>query len=134
MYYFRIGFKIEFLAPKKESHPKAEAKKEAPPAAEASEEPKKVEKGKTWVDLLPPTPMPLDSFKRLYSNCPSSTFRQTFLPLLWNGGEIPKSPNNEVHLNNLSLSKRIVFRSFQEWIPMAIRFGSLITNMMKKTL
>ena len=40
--------------------------------------------------------MPLDSFKRLYSNCPVRSFRETFVPRMWEGGAIPNSPTDEV--------------------------------------
>lgn len=61
-----------------------------------STEKKEEEKPKSWIDLLPPTSMPLDSFKRLYSNCPAKNFKETFFPLLYNGGPIPNSPSEEV--------------------------------------
>jgi len=80
---------------KKSENPKAE--KSEPSPAEDKPKPEKEEKQKSWLDFLPPTSMPFDSFKRLYSNCPSNNFRETFLPLMWNGGPIPKSPTDEVN-------------------------------------
>ncbi|KAK9836681.1 hypothetical protein WJX74_005908 [Apatococcus lobatus] len=84
----------------KEQKPKAEkaaAKpKEAPaPKAAEEDEPKPAPKPKSPLDLLPPSTMILDSWKRLYSNSPSSNFRETCIAGLWKGGDIPNSPNKE---------------------------------------
>ena len=38
----------------------------------------------------------LDSWKRLYSNSPANNFRQVAIGGLWNGADIPNSPNQEV--------------------------------------
>lgn len=48
-----------------------------------------------WLAALPPTEMALDSWKRLYSNCPASNFRATCIPRLWGGGPVPNSPSDE---------------------------------------
>ena len=70
---------------------------EAPAAASAGDdEPKPAPKPKNPLDLLPPSKMILDSWKRLYSNTPSSSFRDICIKGLWQGADIPKSPNNEV--------------------------------------
>jgi hypothetical protein len=45
---------------------------------------------------LPPSKMVLDSWKRLYSNTPSSEFKEICVNGLWNGADIPKSPTQEV--------------------------------------
>lgn len=70
----------------------------APAAAEAAEEAETppVPKGKNPLDLLPPTPMALDSWKRLYSNTPSSSFREVAIGGLWAGADVPNSPTKEV--------------------------------------
>lgn len=52
-------------------------------------------KPKNPLDLLPPSPMALDSWKRLYSNTPASKFREIAIAGLWNGADIPNSPTNE---------------------------------------
>ena len=70
---------------------------EAPAAASAGDdEPKPAPKPKNPLDLLPPSKMILDSWKRLYSNTPSSSLRDICIKGLWQGADIPKSPNNEV--------------------------------------
>ena len=86
------------VAPKKkgESKPKAEKPEKEKSEDKPEEEKPKKEKEKTWLDLLPPTTMPLDAFKRLYSNCPQDEFRKTFVSKFWDGGDIPKSPTDEV--------------------------------------
>lgn len=61
--------------PKPKDEPKKEAKKEAPkPAAEEEEEAPKP-KAKNPLDLLPPSKMILDEWKRLYSNT-KTNFRE----------------------------------------------------------
>ncbi|KAF4359092.1 hypothetical protein F8388_005201 [Cannabis sativa] len=71
-------------APAKEAKPKAEPKKEAPkPAAAAVEEeaaPKP--KPKNPLDLLPPSKMVLDDWKRLYSNT-KTNFREVAIKGFW---------------------------------------------------
>ena len=52
-------------------------------------------KPKNPLDLLPPSPMALDSWKRLYSNTPAAKFREICINGLWNGADIPNSPTNE---------------------------------------
>lgn len=59
--------------PKKEAPKKEEAPKPEPIAAEEEEAPKP--KAKNPLDLLPPSPMVLDDWKRLYSNT-KSNFRE----------------------------------------------------------
>lgn len=84
---------MKYVPPKKGGS----SSKDKPPKEEANKEeaPPKEAKPKSWLDLLPPSPMALDSFKRLYSNCPARGFRATFLPRMWNGGPIPNSPTQE---------------------------------------
>ncbi|KAK9908313.1 hypothetical protein WJX75_005835 [Coccomyxa subellipsoidea] len=77
--------------PKKESKP-APAK-EAAAAGEAEEKP--APKPKDPLMQLPPSKMVLDSWKRLYSNTPSSEFKEICVNGLWNGADIPKSPTQE---------------------------------------
>eukprot|EP00210_Caulerpa_lentillifera_P007411 g7082.t1 len=84
---------LKHSAPSKKKESAAESKSETP---KETAPPAKEEKPKSWLDLLPPTSMPLDSFKRLYSNCPARGFRDTFVPRMWNGGSIPNSPSEEV--------------------------------------
>ncbi|KAK4453164.1 hypothetical protein QBC34DRAFT_396492 [Podospora aff. communis PSN243] len=64
--------KLTNVAPKKAEQPKKEAKKEAPKpapaAAAAEEEPAEAPKPKHPIDLLPRASMPLDEWKRQYSN------------------------------------------------------------------
>ena len=50
------------------------------------------------MSLLPPTPMALDSWKRLYSNTPGDKFREIAIAGLWSGADVPNSPTNEVRL------------------------------------
>jgi Elongation factor 1 gamma, conserved domain len=64
--------------------------------AEGEEEAKP--KGKNPLDLLPPSKMVLDSWKRLYSNTPASQFRNIAIKGLWEGADIPNSPTNEVRV------------------------------------
>lgn len=64
--------------------------------AAEEDEPKPAPKPKNPLDLLPPSTMILDSWKRLYSNSPASNFRETCIAGLWKGGDIPNSPNKEV--------------------------------------
>lgn len=40
--------------------------------------------------------MALDSWKRLYSNTPSSSFREIAIAGLWKGADVPNSPTKEV--------------------------------------
>lgn len=68
-------------APKKESAPKPKKEKAAPapkpaPAPESidDEEAAPVKKAKNALDLLPPSPMVLDEWKRLYSNTKAKDF------------------------------------------------------------
>jgi elongation factor 1-gamma len=68
-------------------------KKEAAPAAD--EDAKPAPKPKNPLDTLPPSKMILDSWKRLYSNTPASKFRDICIKGLWEGADIPNSPNNE---------------------------------------
>eukprot|EP00884_Botryococcus_braunii_P006615 jgi/Botrbrau1/15955/Bobra.0340s0003.1 len=69
------------------------AKPAAPPAGEGEEEAKP--KAKNPLDLLPPSKMVLDSWKRLYSNTPAAQFRNIAIKGLWAGADIPNSPTNE---------------------------------------
>jgi elongation factor 1-gamma len=55
--------------PKKEEKPKEEKKKEQP-----MEEPKPAKPAKNPLDLLPPTPLDLDNWKRVYSNTHSDFY------------------------------------------------------------
>ena len=78
----------------------------AAPAAEAAEEAEAAPapKAKNPLDLLPATPMALDSWKRLYSNTPSSSFREIAIGGLWAGADVPNSPTKEVPpANHLAL-------------------------------
>lgn len=62
---------LKYTPPKKEKKetPKKETpKKEAKPAAAAPEEPKPEPKPKSALDALPPSPLKLDEWKRMYSN------------------------------------------------------------------
>lgn len=52
-------------------------------------------KPKNPLDLLPPSPMALDSWKRLYSNTPAAQFRDICIKGLWSGADIPNSPTQE---------------------------------------
>lgn len=83
----------------KAAAPKAEkpAAKPAAPAAAADdgEGGEEKPKGKNPLDLLPPSKMVLDSYKRLYSNTPPAQFREIAVKGLWEGADIPKSPTNE---------------------------------------
>ncbi|KAK9809891.1 hypothetical protein WJX72_001136 [[Myrmecia] bisecta] len=84
-------------APKAASPAKPAAKKEAAPAAAApaAEEDKPAPKPKNPLDALPPSKMILDSWKRLYSNTPGAKFRDIACKGLWEGADIPNSPNQE---------------------------------------
>ncbi|KAL0019967.1 hypothetical protein WJX79_010697 [Trebouxia sp. C0005] len=78
--------------------PKEQAQKPAqqPAAAAGDEEPAKpAPKAKNPLDLLPPSKMVLDSWKRLYSNTPAAQFKQICVNGLWNGADIPNSPTSE---------------------------------------
>ena len=52
-------------------------------------------KPKNPLDLLPPSKMALDSWKRLYSNTPAAKFREVCVAGLWAGADIPNSPTQE---------------------------------------
>ena len=80
-------------APKAAPAPAAAAAAAADPnnAAPAAAAPKP----KNPLDLLPPSPMALDSWKRLYSNTPSAKFREICIEGLWKGADIPNSPTQE---------------------------------------
>ncbi|EIE21308.1 glutathione S-transferase [Coccomyxa subellipsoidea C-169] len=78
--------------PKKESKP-APAAKEAAAAEEGEEKP--APKPKDPLASLPPSKMIMDSWKRLYSNTPGAKFKEICVNGLWNGADIPNSPNNE---------------------------------------
>lgn len=64
-------------------------------AADDSEE-KPAPKPKDPLAALPPSKMVLDAWKRLYSNTPAAKFQEICINGLWNGADIPNSPNNEV--------------------------------------
>lgn len=64
--------------------------------ADGEEPAKPAPKAKNPLDLLPPSKMVLDSWKRLYSNTPASQFKQICVNGLWNGADIPNSPTKEV--------------------------------------
>jgi hypothetical protein len=49
--------------------------------------------------------MVLDAWKRLYSNTPASKFKEICVNGLWNGADIPNSPNNEVSRHWLVTAK-----------------------------
>ncbi|KAM7251472.1 hypothetical protein ACFE04_023355 [Oxalis oulophora] len=71
--------------PKKETKPKAEPKKEVKkeaPKEEAPEEEAPKPKAKNPLDSLPPSPMVLDDWKRLYSNT-KSNFREVAIKGFW---------------------------------------------------
>eukprot|EP00243_Klebsormidium_subtile_P004216 TRINITY_DN18033_c0_g1_i1.p1 TRINITY_DN18033_c0_g1~~TRINITY_DN18033_c0_g1_i1.p1 ORF type:complete len:419 (+),score=154.60 TRINITY_DN18033_c0_g1_i1:161-1417(+) len=72
--------------------PKAEKKKEEPkpkkeaapaPAADEEDEPKPAPKPKNPLDLLPPSPMVMDDWKRLYSNTKAKDFREVAIKGFW---------------------------------------------------
>ena len=68
-------------------------------ATAGDEEPAKpAPKAKNPLDLLPPSKMVLDSWKRLYSNTPAAQFKQICVNGLWNGADIPNSPTSEVKM------------------------------------
>jgi len=67
-------------------------------AADGEEPAKPAPKAKNPLDLLPPSKMVLDSWKRLYSNTPASQFKQICVNGLWNGADIPNSPTSEVKM------------------------------------
>ncbi|KAI7725673.1 hypothetical protein M8C21_000274 [Ambrosia artemisiifolia] len=76
-------------AKKPEAKPKAEAKKEAPKPKEAAPKPAAAEeeeapkpKPKNPLDLLPPSKMVLDDWKRLYSNT-KTNFREVAIKGFW---------------------------------------------------
>mmetsp|Transcript_10552 Transcript_10552/g.31761 ORF Transcript_10552/g.31761 Transcript_10552/m.31761 type:complete len:435 (-) Transcript_10552:112-1416(-) len=93
---------LKYTPPAKDAKPKeakapkaaAAAPAAAAPAPGADAAPKE-EKKEDPMKLLPPTPMALDSWKRLYSNSPASKFREVAIGGLWNGADIPNSPNQE---------------------------------------
>lgn len=74
---------------------KAAAAKPAPAAAAAAAPAAEAPKAKNPLDLLPPSKMALDSWKRLYSNTPAAKFREVCVAGLWNGADIPNSPTQE---------------------------------------
>ena len=69
--------------------PAAAAAGAADPSAPAAPKPKNP------LDLLPPSPMALDSWKRLYSNTPAAKFREICIDGLWKGADVPNSPTQE---------------------------------------
>ncbi|GLT97069.1 hypothetical protein SLE2022_146540 [Rubroshorea leprosula] len=71
----------ESAKPKPKEEPKKEAKKEAPKPAEEEEEAPKP-KAKNPLDLLPPSKMVLDDWKRLYSNT-KTNFREVAIKGFW---------------------------------------------------
>ena len=68
----------------------------APAAPAAGADAAAAPKPKNPLDLLPPSPMALDSWKRLYSNTPAAKFREVCIAGLWKGAAVPNSPTNEV--------------------------------------
>lgn len=73
----------ESAKPKAKEEPKKEAKKEqAKPKAEAEEEEAPKPKPKNPLDLLPPSKMILDDWKRLYSNT-KTNFREVAIKGFW---------------------------------------------------
>ncbi|KAG6435251.1 hypothetical protein SASPL_100121 [Salvia splendens] len=70
----------EAAKPKPKEEAKKEAKKEEPKAAEEEEAPKP--KAKNPLDLLPPSKMVLDDWKRLYSNT-KTNFREVAIKGFW---------------------------------------------------
>lgn len=70
----------EAAKPKPKEEPKKEAKKEEPKAVEEEEAPKP--KAKNPLDLLPPSKMVLDDWKRLYSNT-KTNFREVAVKGFW---------------------------------------------------
>lgn len=67
-----------------------------PVQADGEEPAKPAPKAKNPLDLLPPSKMILDSWKRLYSNTPASQFKEICVNGLWNGANVPNSPTQEV--------------------------------------
>jgi hypothetical protein len=65
------------------------------PATPEVEEEKPAPKPKDPLASLPPSPMVLDSWKRLYSNTPAPRFKEVCVAGLWAGADIPNSPTNE---------------------------------------
>jgi elongation factor 1-gamma len=53
-------------------------------------------KPKNPLDLLPPSTMALDAYKRLYSNTPAAQFKEIAVEGLWKGAAVPNSPTQEV--------------------------------------
>lgn len=83
-------------APKAPAAAAAAAPAAAPAAAAAGGAPAApAPKPKNPLDLLPPSPMALDSWKRLYSNTPSAKFREICIEGLWKGADVPNSPTQE---------------------------------------
>jgi len=74
---------------KKEQPKKEKAKKEAAPAP-----PKPAKPPKNPLDLLPPSKMIMDAWKRLYSNAPAAKFREVACKGFWEGGSA--KPGGEV--------------------------------------
>jgi len=70
----------------------------APAPAAAADDPSApaAPKPKNPLDLLPPSTMALDAYKRLYSNTPAAQFKETAVAGLWAGAAIPNSPTQEV--------------------------------------
>lgn len=80
----------------KEAKPKAAAQPTPPTPPQEEVVPKPAAKPKDPLAELPPSKMIMDSWKRLYSNTPASKFNEICINGLWNGADIPNSPNNEV--------------------------------------
>lgn len=64
-------------------------------------------KGTKQTRVLSPCLQILDSWKRLYSNSPASKFREVCIAGLWNGADVPNSPNQE-HFEGFDPEVRIV--------------------------
>ena len=73
-----------------------EAASAPPPSTPEPEEDKPAPKPKDPLAALPPSKMVMDAWKRLYSNAPAGQFKEVAVEGLWNGADVPKSPNNEV--------------------------------------
>ena len=73
-----------------------EAAAAPPPSTPEPEDEKPAPKPKDPLAALPPSRMVMDAWKRLYSNTPAAQFKEVCVEGLWNGADVPKSPNNEV--------------------------------------
>ena len=83
-----------------------------PPSTPEPEDEKPAPKPKDPLAALPPSKMVMDAWKRLYSNTPATQFKEVCVEGLWNGADVPKSPNNEVWRGSL-LALRLSLSAMQ---------------------